>query len=142
MLTHAINKSRKIKGERTFVLAVAEYLPFRDASFDGVSCIFCLHHLLEVAFDEIVRILREGGWAIVADIGRKDRIPFPQNLIYRIKRFIEYRRALSKAERYAQFFTRQEVTFLLLKRRLRLKTSKLFRNIRGNEPYYLVVVAK
>jgi SAM-dependent methyltransferase len=41
--------------------------PFADASFDAVITIGCLHHTgnLQRAIDEVYRVLRPGGWALV-----------------------------------------------------------------------------
>jgi len=46
-----------------FAAADAEFLPFRDARFDGVSCYALLHHLLlhERLLAECHRILKPGG---------------------------------------------------------------------------------
>ncbi|MGH7158392.1 MAG: class I SAM-dependent methyltransferase [Candidatus Saccharimonadales bacterium] len=41
--------------------------PFQDNTFDGVVTIGCLHHTgnIQQALDEIHRVLRPGGWAVV-----------------------------------------------------------------------------
>jgi len=64
---------RKRGGERCrFQLAVAEDLPFGDASFDGVVSELFFHHVpLDVkrqSAREIVRVLRPGGRVAIADI--------------------------------------------------------------------------
>lgn len=49
----------------SFLLCAAETLPFADASFDAVYGKQILHHLdLEIAIDEVVRVLRPGGRAV------------------------------------------------------------------------------
>lgn len=49
--------------ESTDVLSVAENLPFRDASFDGVLCLNVLEHVRDPfgAAREIARVLKPGG---------------------------------------------------------------------------------
>lgn len=52
----------------TFAVASAESLPFRDASFHGLWSIAVLEHVPrpESALDEILRVLRPGGAALLA----------------------------------------------------------------------------
>ena len=55
-----------------FALADAQRLPFGDASFDAVSVAFGLRNVdcLGVALDEIYRVLRPGGVAVVLEFGQ------------------------------------------------------------------------
>lgn len=52
-------------------LARAEDLPFGDAAFDRVFCTLTLHHVPDVAkgaaLAEMRRVLRPGGWLLLAD---------------------------------------------------------------------------
>jgi len=51
-----------------FVQAAGERLPFQDASFDRVWGHAVLHHLdLEPACQELVRVLKPGGWAVFCE---------------------------------------------------------------------------
>ncbi len=51
-----------------FVQAAGERLPFRAASFDRVWGHAVLHHLdLEPACNELVRVLKPGGWAVFCE---------------------------------------------------------------------------
>lgn len=51
------------------VLATTEALPFRASSFDGIVCALALGHLpsLDKSFEEMARLLKAGGWALVSD---------------------------------------------------------------------------
>lgn len=51
------------------ILASCEALPLPDACVDGVICALALGHLprLQPSIDEIGRVLRPGGWALVSD---------------------------------------------------------------------------
>lgn len=59
----------------TDVLGVAEHLPFRDASFDGIVCVAVLEHVKDPfqAAREIERVLKPGGFLYCA-------VPFLQPL--------------------------------------------------------------
>jgi ubiquinone/menaquinone biosynthesis C-methylase UbiE len=48
----------------------AEHLPFADGAFDGAVTRAAVHHFAEpqLAFDEMFRVLRPGGAAVIADV--------------------------------------------------------------------------
>lgn len=80
-ITEAMLKlTRKTAGERgignmDFVYALAESLPFRDGSLDGLTCRMGAHHFNDVPqfVQETQRILRPGGWLLLVDtIGDED----------------------------------------------------------------------
>lgn len=50
--------------------ALAEQLPFRDCSFDAVSCRLAAHHFRDVAgfCAQVARVLRPGGQALIIDV--------------------------------------------------------------------------
>jgi demethylmenaquinone methyltransferase/2-methoxy-6-polyprenyl-1,4-benzoquinol methylase len=54
------------------VVGVGEGLPFGDNSFDGVFCAYVFRNLesIPLALDEIHRVLRPGGVAVVVDLAR------------------------------------------------------------------------
>jgi ubiquinone/menaquinone biosynthesis C-methylase UbiE len=57
-------------GNVTFQRGDAENLPFADASFDGVVTRAAVHHFADPqrAFNEMFRVLRPGGVAVVVDV--------------------------------------------------------------------------
>ena len=61
----AVARERKLET----VLASATALPFADASFDVVLCADALHHIreAEAALDEMARVLKPGGTALVQE---------------------------------------------------------------------------
>jgi uncharacterized protein YbaR (Trm112 family)/SAM-dependent methyltransferase len=61
-MARALADSAGIGDRFRSVVAIAEELPFRDGSFDGIFAGGCLHHMLtEIALPEAARILRVGG---------------------------------------------------------------------------------
>lgn len=54
------------------VAGVGEHLPFADASFDGVFSAYVFRNLTSVSatLNEIARVLRPGGVAVIVDLGR------------------------------------------------------------------------
>jgi demethylmenaquinone methyltransferase/2-methoxy-6-polyprenyl-1,4-benzoquinol methylase len=55
----------------SFEVADAACLPFRDASFDGITCAFCIRNLenRRAAFAEMSRVLRPGAGAAILELG-------------------------------------------------------------------------
>lgn len=53
---------------KKFFLGDAEKLPFKENSFDAVVCFWSFHHLVypEKTLDEIKRVLRPGGFVLIA----------------------------------------------------------------------------
>jgi demethylmenaquinone methyltransferase/2-methoxy-6-polyprenyl-1,4-benzoquinol methylase len=54
------------------VAGIGEHLPFADGSFDGVFSAYVFRNLTSVSstLDEIRRVLRHGGVAVIVDLGR------------------------------------------------------------------------
>jgi 2-polyprenyl-3-methyl-5-hydroxy-6-metoxy-1,4-benzoquinol methylase len=52
-----------------FITASAEALPYRDNTFEVVTCLFSLHHIdrMDTALQEMHRVIKEGGRIITAD---------------------------------------------------------------------------
>ena len=66
-------KDAKFKDNLSFVIASAEFLPFRDKSFEGIISIFGIfNHIPKVdhAFQETSRVLKTGGQAIFTVVNR------------------------------------------------------------------------
>jgi len=59
------------QGSAAFVQAAAEALPFPDASFDAVTCVYLLHELppdaRQAVARELARVLRPGGVCVLVD---------------------------------------------------------------------------
>jgi ubiquinone/menaquinone biosynthesis C-methylase UbiE len=73
MLARAIKKARKAGLDVDFRNAAVEALPFRDSQFDVVLSTLMLHHLpgklREQCIQEIRRVLKPGGRALIIDFG-------------------------------------------------------------------------
>jgi SAM-dependent methyltransferase len=74
-LGHNLARSRfdrdRVQGSRAVVEAVAERLPFADASFDGIVCMNVLHHIPDLGrtLDELARVLRPGCRLVLSEPG-------------------------------------------------------------------------
>ena len=62
MLKRAVKRSESLQKKIDFVLGDAEFLPFRDQSFDGIisTYVFCSVENPENGFKELYRVLRAG----------------------------------------------------------------------------------
>ena len=86
-----INKE-KASDKISLIVASADHLPFREASFDAVTSIFTIHHLpqlkMERSFGEFYRALKpKGKFALVEDWSSDPRTYF-QNTIYELRRIL------------------------------------------------------
>jgi ubiquinone/menaquinone biosynthesis C-methylase UbiE len=76
MIGRAHKKAQKAGVEVVFETAVAEALPFPDATFDAVLSTLVLHHLPKEALWQCIfemrRVLKPGGRLLVLDIGGPD----------------------------------------------------------------------
>ena len=72
MLVRGRRKATRRRTPVAFALADAQRLPFCDASFDAVSVAFGLRNVdcLAAALDEMYRVLRPGGVAVVLEFGQ------------------------------------------------------------------------
>jgi ubiquinone/menaquinone biosynthesis C-methylase UbiE len=72
MAQRASELSQQTARPRQFVVGTVERIPFRDATFDIVLCINCLEFVenREAAFEEIARVLRPNGIAILGMLNR------------------------------------------------------------------------
>jgi SAM-dependent methyltransferase len=65
-----LNRAREKSSGVTFINASAVAIPFRAASFDGVTCTFVHHHLHDpiLAFKEIRRVLKVGARFVILNV--------------------------------------------------------------------------
>lgn len=72
MARRARGRIQQTSGPRHFVVGTVQRMPFPDAQFDLALCINCLEFVesREVAFDEIARVLRPNGVAILGMLNR------------------------------------------------------------------------
>ena len=73
MIGRARKKAQRSGFDVVFETAIAEALPFQDATFDAVLCTLVLHHLPKEALRhcilEMRRVLKPGGRLLALDIG-------------------------------------------------------------------------
>jgi SAM-dependent methyltransferase len=83
------------------ISAMAEFLPFRDACFDGVAFLTSLDHILDYhrALDEAMRVLKPGGMLFLASLIWTERAELYHDTIhFHHFREFELRGALSALE--------------------------------------------
>ena len=86
------------------VRAVAERLPFRDASFDFLSMAYALRHVtdLEVTFREYLRVLRPGCTVLILEFARpRSRVGLALGRLY-LKRLVPWLARLRSGSREAE----------------------------------------
>lgn len=68
-----------------FLRGELEHLPIKDASVDAAVCVLVLHHIPEPQFvcNEMARILKPGGVALVVDMIQHDRIAYRHTMGHR-----------------------------------------------------------
>lgn len=73
-VAHILKKTNPQLNEKNpfgFQWASGEYLPFRNQTFDGVSCIFCLHHtnekIIAKALEEAKRVIKKDGRIFIVE---------------------------------------------------------------------------
>lgn len=79
MVAYARRKAKRAGAEVAFDIAPAQELPFENASFDVVINTLALHHLPKPSryrsFNEMRRVLRPGGRALVVDFAEGKKRP-------------------------------------------------------------------
>lgn len=87
MVARASGKARRRRLPATFQVALAQRLPFADATFDAVACTLALHHVAaderQTAVHEMYRVLRPGGRLLVAEF----QTPTARSLLHALSRF-------------------------------------------------------
>lgn len=71
------------RGPHTTVIGDVTRLPLKSAEFDAIICIHVLEHVMDdrAAIDEIYRVLRPGGWALISVPIRLDQNTYEDSSI-------------------------------------------------------------
>jgi ubiquinone/menaquinone biosynthesis C-methylase UbiE len=104
-----------------FLVATAAALPFADNSFDLVVSYASLHHWLKpvTVFDEVARVTRERGCAIIRDNKRVYQNPVWRAAIWLISRFMNKRHRENWPRVILASYTIPEVRDILSRSQLR-----------------------
>lgn len=100
-------KKENVSDKIALMVASADHLPFREASFDAVTSIFTIHHLpplrMERSFGEFYRALKlKGKFALVEDWSSEPRLSF-QNAIYELRRILMRNEVEEYHTRYLEY---------------------------------------
>lgn len=75
VIAEPLRRAREAAAERSiakaqFALSEIERFAFPDEAFDGALCRFSFHHFVnpEKVFAEMARVVRPGGWILIADM--------------------------------------------------------------------------
>jgi len=103
-----------------FLVSTAAALPFPDNSFDLVISYASLHHWLKpvTVFDEVARVTRETGHAIIRDNKRVYQNPVWRAIIWFISRFMNKRHRENWPKAILASYTIPEVREILSRSRL------------------------
>ena len=114
-------KQAGVEDKIRFLVSTAAALPFTDNSFDLVISYASLHHWLEpiAVFNEVERVTKETGSAIIRDNKRVYQNPFWKSVIWFISRFMNKRHRENWPKAILASYTIPEVQEILRKSRLR-----------------------
>ena len=87
MLNNAKQKIKMAKNRQIgFIYSDGEYLPFKDKSFDAVTCVFAIDHFPnpEKAISEMMRVLKEKGILVVTFLERAPPSSLKDKMWWRI----------------------------------------------------------
>lgn len=109
-----------VENKIKFLVATAAALPFPDNSFDLVISYASLHHWLKpvTVFDEVARVTRETGHAIIRDNKRVYQNPVWRAIIWFISRFMNRRHRENWPKAILASYTIPEVREILSRSRL------------------------
>ncbi len=104
-----------------FSVSTAAALPFADDSFDLVMSYASLHHWFEpvAVFNEVERVVKETGSAIIRDNKRVYQNPLWKSIIWFISRFMNKRHRENWPKAILASYTIPEVNEILSRSRLR-----------------------
>ena len=110
-----------VENKIRFLVSTAAALPFPDNSFDLVISYASLHHWLKpvTVFDEVDRVTRETGYAIIRDNKRVYQNPVWRAVIWFISRFMNKRHRENWPKALLASYTIPEVREILSRSRLR-----------------------
>lgn len=117
-----------VENKIKFLVATAAALPFADNSFDLVISYASLHHWLKpvTVFDEVARVTRETGHAIIRDNRRVYQNPVWRALIWLVSRLMNKRHRENWPKVILASYTIPEVGDIL--RRSRLQNYRVSRD--------------
>jgi ubiquinone/menaquinone biosynthesis C-methylase UbiE len=109
-----------VEDKITFVVATAEALPFADSSFDIVVSYASLHHWLQpvAVFNEIARLTKETGVAIIRDNKRVYQNTIWKAVIWSVSRFMNRRHRENWPKAILASYTIPEVRDILSRSKL------------------------
>ena len=123
MIKKARENARRygVENKIRFLVSTAAALPFADNSFDLVISYASLHHWLKPVnvFDEVARVTKQTGQAIIRDNKRVYQNPFWQAMIWFISRFMNKRHRKNWPKAILASYTIPEVREVLSRSRLR-----------------------
>ena len=123
MIRKARENARRygVEDKISFLVSTAVALPFADNSFDLAISYASLHHWLKpvAVFDEIARVTKETGYAIVRDNKRVYQKPVWRALIWLVSRFMNRRHRENWPKALLASYTIPEVREILSQSKLR-----------------------
>jgi len=110
-----------VENKISFLVSTAEALPFADNSFDLVISYASLHHWLKpvTVFDEVARVTKETGHAIIRDNKRVYQNPVWRAIIWLISRFMNKRHRENWPKAILASYTMAEVHEILSRSRFK-----------------------
>ena len=122
MICKAKENARRcgVENKIKFLVATAAALPFADNSFDLVISYASLHHWFKPVdvFDEVARVTRDNGYAIIRDNKRVYQNPALRAAIWLITRFMNKRHRENWPRAILASYTVREVREILNRSRL------------------------
>lgn len=142
MIKKARENARRygVENRIKFLVATADTLPFPDNSFDLVISYASLHHWFQpvTVFDEVARVTRETGRAIIRDNKRVYQNPLWRPVIWFISRFMNKRHRENWPKVLLASYTIPEIREVLSRSRLhnyRVSTDFLFIDLCIESPW-------
>jgi len=142
MIKQARENARRygVESKIRFLVLTASALPFADNSFDLVISYASLHHWLKpvTVFDEVARVTKKTGHAIIRDNKRVYQNPVWKAIIWLISRFMNKRHRENWPKAILASYTIPEVKEMLSQSRLsdyRVSTDFVFIDLCIESPW-------